>query len=61
MQACQRSRLPVQGTFHIEHEGNDEQEGEDSRRPVRAVGVVLEVTGALQVQEGKEQRITKCH
>lgn len=54
MQACQRSCLPVQGTFHIEHEGDDKQEGEDSRPPVNVVGVVLEVTVALQVQEGKE-------
>lgn len=55
-QARQRPRLPVQGTFHIEHEGDDKQEGEESRRPVREVGVVPEVTGALGVQEGEEQR-----
>lgn len=56
IQACQRPRLPVQGTFRVEHEGDDKQEGEESRRPVREVGVVPEVTAALGVREGEEQR-----
>lgn len=43
----------MKGAFHIEHEGNNEQKREDSWYPVRAIGVVLEITGALRMQKEK--------